>query len=129
MPNIIFAFDYQMNFFPIYKGLRNSNDHRMNLASTIGLASCGASYLLVGVIGYSLAGDNASANFLESIPYEGTVPALFVLINICFLASIACAYALMFFGCRNNFIAIYNLYFKKSSGGAIGEDSDRLMTE
>ena len=112
MPNIIFAFDYQMNFFPIYKGLRNATDKKMSMASAVGLSSCGVSYLVIGVLGYSLAGDNAQANFLESIPYEGTNPALFIIINVCFLVSIACAYALMFFGCRNNFIAIANLIHK-----------------
>lgn len=64
MPNIIFAFDYQMNFFPIYKGLRNATDSKMNLASAVGLGSCGLSYLVIGVLGYSLAGDGAQANFL-----------------------------------------------------------------
>lgn len=64
MPNIIFAFDYQMNFFPIYKGLRNATDRKMNKASTVGLASCGISYLVIGVLGYSLAGDKVEANFL-----------------------------------------------------------------
>jgi hypothetical protein len=40
--------------------------------------------------------------------------------------SIACAYALMFFGCRNNFIAIVNLMKKqcvqKSAYGRVDED-------
>jgi amino acid permease len=69
MPNIILAFDYQMNFFPIYKGLRNATDRKMNIASIIGLGSCAASYLLIGLIGYSLSGQDVKANFLESIPY------------------------------------------------------------
>lgn len=64
MPNIILAFDYQMNFFPIYKGLRNATDSKMKIASIIGLGSCAASYLIVGLIGYSLSGQNVQANFL-----------------------------------------------------------------
>lgn len=126
MPNIILAFDYQMNFFPIYKGLRNATDRKMNIASIVGLSSCAASYLLVGIIGYSLSGHDVRANFLESIPYEGTNPVIFMIINVCFLMSIACAYALMFFGCRNNFIAILNLiskqWAKKDQYGKIDED-------
>jgi amino acid permease len=64
MPNIILAFDYQMNFFPIYKGLRNATDRKMNIASIVGLSSCATSYLLVGLIGYSLSGQEVKANFL-----------------------------------------------------------------
>lgn len=64
MPNIILAFDYQMIFFPIYKGLSNATDRKMNMASTVGLGSCAALYLLVGLIGYSLSGQDVKANLL-----------------------------------------------------------------
>jgi amino acid permease len=130
MPNIILAFDYQMNFFPIYKGLRDATDRKMNIASVIGLSSCAASYLLVGLIGYSLSGQEVQANFLESIPYAGTNPVLFLLINVCFLLSIACAYALMFFGCRNNCIAILNLVGRSVGKDNYGKvDSDGVISE
>jgi amino acid permease len=112
MPNLIFAYDYQTNFFPIYKGLRNATDKKMNLASAAGISACGASYLLIGMIGYSLAGKDVAANFLESIPYIGTHTSLFLIINVFFLISIGCAYSLIFFSCRNNFIAMVNLLSK-----------------
>jgi len=56
LPNIIFAYDYQTNFFSIYKGLRNGNDKRMTLVSIIGLSICCFCYLLIGLVGYSLVG-------------------------------------------------------------------------
>jgi hypothetical protein len=45
--------------------------------------------------------------------------------------SIACAYALMFFGCRNNFIAMVNLIVKQcGKGKAYGRvDEDGVISE
>lgn len=113
VPNIIFAYDFQTNYFPIYKGLRNASDKRMNLSSSLGIFACGASYLLLGLIGYSLAGQDVKANFLESILYETSNHSIFLIINICFILSIACAYPLIFFSSRNNLICMVNI-LKKS---------------
>lgn len=46
-----------MNFFPIYKGLKQPTDHRMEKASLAGLSSCAVIYIIVGLMGYSLVGD------------------------------------------------------------------------
>jgi amino acid permease len=59
IPNILMALTYQINFFPIYKGMRKSNDHRMKMASLTGLVICASGYLLVGILGYSLVGSRA----------------------------------------------------------------------
>lgn len=113
MPNIIFAFEYQTNFFSIYKGLKDSTDKRMRKASIVGILCCGCSYLLIGLIGYSLSGQDVDPNFLKSLPYETTNSILFFTINITFLSSIFCAYPFAFFAGRNNLIAIGNLITKK----------------
>jgi amino acid permease len=70
LPNIIFAYDYQTNFFSIFKGLRNGNDKKMSLVSGAGIGGCCICYLVIGLVGYSLVGDNASANLLESLSYN-----------------------------------------------------------
>jgi len=54
IPNIFLALSYQMNFFPVFKGMRNASDRKMELASLAGVATCSVSYLLVGILGYSL---------------------------------------------------------------------------
>jgi amino acid permease len=56
VPNLMLALSYQMNFFPIYKGLKNSCDDKMGKASLVAICSCGFSYLLVGMLGYALYG-------------------------------------------------------------------------
>jgi len=56
LPNIIFAYDYQTNFFSIYKGLRQGNDKRMTFVSFVGLSICCFFYLIIGLVGYSLVG-------------------------------------------------------------------------
>lgn len=52
VPNILLALSYQMNFFPIYKGMRNVTDAKIAKASLFGSLFCTASYLLIGILGY-----------------------------------------------------------------------------
>jgi amino acid permease len=54
IPNLILALSFQMNFFPVYKGMRKVSDKRMSLAALSGVLVCSVSYLLVGILGYHL---------------------------------------------------------------------------
>ncbi len=66
-PNIMFALIYQMSFFSIYKGLKQSTDKRMNIATGFGIAFCIIIYILIGIMGYCLFGHDGKyvqANFL-----------------------------------------------------------------
>ena len=106
LPNIIFAYDYQTNFFSIYKGMRGVSDKKMIWVSGAGIGACCGCYLVIGLVGYSLVGDNTNANLLESLLYSETNQVLFYVINISFVVSLLCSYSLQFFACRNNFILI-----------------------
>lgn len=44
-----------MNFFPVYKGMRDASDKKMSMAALVGTLICSASYLTVGILGYHLA--------------------------------------------------------------------------
>jgi amino acid permease len=57
VPNVLLALSYQMNFFPIYKGMKDVSDRKMSRAVTLGLLFCLFSYLLVGILGYYYAGN------------------------------------------------------------------------
>ena len=57
VPNIVFSISFQSNFFPIFKGMRNSSDKKMMQASFAGGFFCATSYLLVGILGYNLIGE------------------------------------------------------------------------
>jgi amino acid permease len=74
IPNLILALAFQMNFFPVFKGMRNASDRKMTLATLVGVLVCSASYLIVGVLGYHLVhtiNDGVvEANFLKSLPYD-----------------------------------------------------------
>lgn len=67
--NIIFAYNFQFNFFPIFKGLKDPSDSKMAKATLFGLIGCAIPYLTVGFIGYSLIGSQDKANFLQSMKY------------------------------------------------------------
>ena len=50
------ALNYQVNIFPIYKGMRNVSDRKFMWASLTGIGFCVFSYILVGILGYDYAG-------------------------------------------------------------------------
>jgi len=113
IPNILMALSYQMNFFPIFKGMKNTNDHKMKMASLAGVSICAFSYLLVGILGYSLIGSKVQGNFLLSVDYATSNKVIYYFINAGFLVSVFVAFPIMFFGCRNNFIALIKLVMTK----------------
>ena len=109
VPNILLSICFQINFFPIFKGMKDANDSKMTKASGFGIAFCVVVYIIVGILGYLYVGPHVSANFLESLPYDKIAHGFFFLINLSFLISIFFAFPIMFFSCRNNFIAIVKL--------------------
>ena len=64
IPNILFALSYQMNFFPAYKGMKNTTDKKYFAANFSAVLFVILSYALIGTLGYNLVGDKVSANFL-----------------------------------------------------------------
>ena len=64
IPNVLLSLTFQANFFPIYKGMKNSNDHRISSAVLTALVSCGSVYLIVSIYTYMLYGSSLKANFL-----------------------------------------------------------------
>ena len=64
IPNIFFSLTFQTNFFPIFKGLKQSCDSRMMKVVIYGIWSCIGSYLLLGFLGYSITKTKISPNFL-----------------------------------------------------------------
>jgi amino acid permease len=62
-----------MNFFPIYKGMKNASDKKMLNASLIGTLACYFIYVTVGVLGYLTYGDllgKAESNYLLVLKYS-----------------------------------------------------------
>jgi|JI6StandDraft_1071083.scaffolds.fasta_scaffold373203_2 amino acid permease len=58
IPNLLLALNYQMNFFPIFKGMKNVTDRKMSSATLVGISFCVVSYVLVGVLGYDYVGEH-----------------------------------------------------------------------
>jgi amino acid permease len=113
VPNIFFAITFQNNFFPLFKGLKGPSDKKMAQVSIMGVGFCATSYILVGLMGYHYIGPGVSANFLTSFHYATFSKPFYFLLNTSFLISIFCAFPIMFFGCRNNFIALIQLFMNK----------------
>lgn len=111
VPNILLALSYQMNFFPIYKAMRNVTDSKIAKASLVGSLFCTGSYLLIGILGYDYVGHDISANFLESLDYSKLGKPFFFLINLSFIISVYLAFPIMFFAGRNNCVALLKLIF------------------
>jgi amino acid permease len=110
IPNVLLSLTFQANFFPIYKGMKNSNDHRITSACLTAIVTCGSVYLVVSLYAYMLYGDTLKANFLLCLDKQHTDPLLYYGMNLGFLLSVLFAYPIMFFSARNNFIAIVKLF-------------------
>jgi amino acid permease len=110
IPNVLLALTFQANFFPIYKGMKDSNDHRITSACLTAIVCCGSIYLVVSIYTYMLYGSDLKANFLLCIDKNQTNPLLYYGMNIGFLVSVLFAYPIIFFSARNNFIAIIKLF-------------------
>jgi hypothetical protein len=87
----------------------------MKFAAIAGIICCAFFYLLTGMIGYLLSGDNIEPNYLLSIKYEKTNPIVFFAMNIGFLICVIFSFPVMYFGGRNNFIALIQLYRSKKA--------------
>ncbi len=57
-PNIMFALVYQSNFFSIYKGMKNSTDKKINIATAFGVSFTIVLYIVLGLMGYCLFGSD-----------------------------------------------------------------------
>lgn len=64
IPNIMLALSYQMNFFAIFKGMKESRDSKMKKASLAGLLGCSFFYVIVGNMGACRYGRSTNGNFL-----------------------------------------------------------------
>ncbi len=64
VPNLLLSVGFQLNFFPVFKGMKKVSDSRMSNAVLCAMAFCIASYLLVGILGYDYVGEGVHANFL-----------------------------------------------------------------
>ena len=110
IPTVLLAFLYQMNFYPIYKGLSDATDKKMLNASLAGTVSCFCVYSITGLLGYFSYGTGiVSANFLQSLTRNDTGTPLYIIMNSVFLISVLCSFPLMFYGARNNFIALFKV--------------------
>ena len=126
VPNILLSITFQNNFFPLFKGIKQANDKKMMQASFVGVFSSAATYLAIGIMGYNYVGEGVEPNFLESFNYNEISKPFYFLLNGFFLLSIFFAFPIMFFGCRNNFIALIKLALtddKKTSKAWRSEDN------
>lgn len=80
----------------------------MATASLTAIITCSIVYVLVGNMGYCLFGNNLEGNFLLAFNRGIVNDGLYLLLNISFLISVSFSFPVIFFGARNNFIAITN---------------------
>jgi hypothetical protein len=77
--------------------------------SFLGILGCATLYLIVGNLGYCLYGREVEGNFLLVFHRGDISEPLFILLNLSFLISVFFSFPFMFFGARNNFIALVKM--------------------
>jgi hypothetical protein len=88
----------------------------MTKACLVGLCSVGFCYILVGLIGSAMYGPEVQTNFLLNLKIDDLNDFLFWGMNCGFLLSVFFSFPVMFFGGRNNFIALVNMFMKRNKG-------------
>lgn len=114
IPNELFP-NLQRYLF-INLGLKNSNDTKMSRACMVGLGTVAFFYILVGNVGYAMYGSNVQTNFLLNLKIDDLSDFLFYAMNGGFLISIFFSFPVMFFGARNNFIALIQIIMTRNKG-------------
>lgn len=95
----------------------------MSKASITGLLTVAFFYIITGNIGYALYGDSVQANFLLNLDHKDINDVLFFGMNGGFLISVFFSFPVMFFGARNNFIALGKLVLTKNKKPKIAAEN------
>ncbi len=110
IPNIIYALSYFSIFFPVYNGMKKQTNQRMKAVSFASMITCSVIYIIIGILGYNLMGNEVKGNLLESIIYKHINGVLYFSINCGFLLSICFSFPFVFFATKINFIVIINCF-------------------
>ncbi len=88
----------------------------MSRACMVGLSTVAFSYILVGNVGYTMYGQDVQTNFLLNLKIDDLSDVLYFGMNGGFLLSIFFSFPVMFFGARNNFIALIQMFMTRNKG-------------
>ena len=64
IPNMFVALTFQVNLFPVFKGMTKSSDSKMKKVSLVAICTCVIFYIIIGNIGYCIYGNKVKGNFL-----------------------------------------------------------------
>lgn len=88
----------------------------------IGTFSCFLIYSSAGLMGYFSYGSKImSSNFLISLKREEIGTPLYIIMNSIFIISVLCSFPLIFYGARNNFIALFKIIRSSKNRGDEGQ--------
>ncbi len=82
----------------------------------VGLGTVAFFYIIVGIVGYAMYGKEVQTNFLLNLKIEDLNDVLYFGMNCGFLLSIFFSFPVMFFGARNNFIALIQFFMTRNKG-------------
>ena len=69
VPNVVYSLTFMYSFFPVFKGMRQSSDKKMKRTTLTATIINSVFYLIIGICGYWLLGENVNGSFLESLLY------------------------------------------------------------
>ena len=93
----------------------------MSRASLVGLCTVAFFYILVGNLGYAMYGKDVQTNFLLNLKIDDLSDVLFFGMNGGFLISVFFSFPVMFFGARNNFIALIQMFMTRNKGKRVNQ--------
>jgi len=126
--SVFTAYVFQVNFFSVYKTLRNPSDNRMKNTSALGLGVVLTIYLTVAICGY-LSFGKESEELMKHFTEKKLGYYPYFIINIAFLFSAVLTLPLAFFGARNEVYGALKLLRKMCGGRNSNLDVDEKILE
>ena len=120
LPSVFLSFSFQFNLFPIYSGLIQRTHFEMISVTEMSIFFCLILYILSGVFGYLLYGENLTDTillaFLKDMQDDNTdqlMKILLIIINIGFLTCSTTSIPLVYYTLKQTFFSTYKYLTKK----------------
>jgi len=108
--NILVAFNYQQNLFPIYSALEDKTPKGSTKAVTSGLTVTFSLYITMGILSIFLFGEGIESSVMTNVNNNEHNSAASYVLRICFAIVLACHIPFLFFSGKEAVLIIVDEY-------------------
>jgi hypothetical protein len=124
--NILVAFNFQQNLFPIYAALEDKSPRGSTKAVTSGLTVTFSLYITMGILSIFLFGQAIESSVMTNVNNDEHNSAASYILRVCFAIVLACHIPFLFFSGKEAVLIIVDEYQRESiSRALIGKLADQ----